>query len=111
MFRGVQPHVSCCIQAPYVGLTPYTPPVYTLFMPTPTPRPIGQRPDGTWKPAGTATIARAFRITKDQHDELAKEPYSFNASLLVRMLLKLYFEDKIPAAKFNFMKLLQTTKE
>ena len=85
--------------------------VYTLFMDTPIdPQPslsILRGPDGVCKPAGDKTTPRTFRIFQKHDSKLDELPYKNNGSVLVRMLLDLYFEDKLPVAKMKFQNLLQ----
>lgn len=71
---------------------------------------IGERAKGTWTPVGKPTTIKAFRIEQEQFDKLAEKPYKKNSSLLIRMLLKLYFNDKIPSAKMQFQRLLNETQ-
>lgn len=46
--------------------------------------------------ASSKTVARAFRITHTQHNLLETSLYKDKASAIVRVLLQLYFNKRIP---------------
>ena len=99
-FEGVTVDLTGCVRV-----------VYTLSMDTPIdPQPslsILRGPDGVCKPAGDKTTPRTFRIFKKHDNKLDELPYKNNSSVLIRVLLDLYFDDKLPAAKMRFQNLLQ----
>lgn len=68
---------------------------------------ILQNNDGTFKSSGEKTTPRTFKIFKRHNEKLDELPYQNNGGVLVRLLLEMYFDDKLPAVKMKFNSLLQ----
>ncbi len=85
------------------------PVVYTTYMPTKTVplNSVLREPDGQFASSGAKTSTRTFRINKRDDDRLDQMPYKNNGSVLVRLLLEMYFDDRLPAVKMKFNSLLQ----
>lgn len=65
------------------------------------------RGDGTFSSSGAKTIVKSFKISEKHNERLDELPYKNNGGVLVRLLLEMYFDDKLPAVKMKFNSLLQ----